>query len=243
MFPHSPYNSPGIGSRLAHLTHERPGRKEKIMSLAENLLLAAKQVGVQKVCQMSSNSVYSSENKIPFNEKDNPIPATIYGVSKVYAEKLGEYFSYKSEVKVISLRLARLFGYGERSSVVFTKYMNLANDGKLLEVWGEGKTRIEYLYVKDAVVAIENAVRMDIPNGIYNVGVNRSYSVLEIAKSVNIITGNTDNLIIDKSKLEGGYHILMDSEKFYRATNWRPQWTLEEAITDMYGYYKKEYGE
>ena len=91
--------------------------------MTENLLLAAKQVGVQKVCQMSSNSVYSSENKIPFNEKDNPIPATIYGVSKVYAEKLGEYFSYKSEVKVISLRLARLFGYGERSSVVFTKYM------------------------------------------------------------------------------------------------------------------------
>ena len=173
----------------------------------------------------------------------DPFRVSQFFAVNMYAEKLGEYFSYKSEVKVISLRLARLFGYGERSSVVFTKYMNLANDGKLLEVWGEGKTRIEYLYVKDAVVAIENAVRMDIPNGIYNVGVNRSYSVLEIAKSVNIITGNTDNLIIDKSKLEGGYHILMDSEKFYRATNWRPQWTLEEAITDMYGYYKKEYGE
>ena len=110
------------------------------ITMTENLLLAAKQVGVQKVCQMSSNSVFSSENKIPFNDKDYPIPATIYGVSKVYAEKLCEYFSYNSEVKVISLRLARLFGYGERSSVVFTKYMNLANDEKPPPVWRDGKT-------------------------------------------------------------------------------------------------------
>lgn len=213
------------------------------ITMTENLLLAAKQAGVKKVCQMSSNSVYSSVNKMPFSERDNPIPATIYGVSKVYAEKLGEYFSYKSEVKVVSLRLARLFGYGERSSVVFTKYMNLANEGKVLEVWGEGRTSIEYLYVKDVVVAIEYAARMNIPDGIYNVGVNRSYSVLEIAESINAITGNTNNLLIDKSKPEGGYHILMDSEKFYQVTNWRPQWTLEEAITDMYGYYKKDHGE
>jgi nucleoside-diphosphate-sugar epimerase len=210
------------------------------VQIYEDVLIAAQKCNVKQIIQMSSNSVYSPVNRLPFLESDNPIPATIYGVSKLYSEKLGEYVAYKTGMNVISLRLARLYGFGERDSVVFTKYMKLAINSEPIEVWGEGKTEIEYLYVKDVVEAIEVVVRKKIESGVYNVGTNRSYSVMEIAKTINKVCDNEGNLIIDKSKPDNGYNILMDSSKFYNATNWTPKWNLEEAIFDIYNYYSKD---
>lgn len=203
------------------------------VQITENVLLASHQNNVSRICQMSSNSIYSSSNKIPFREHDNPIPSTIYGVSKLYAEKLGEYYVAKTKMNVVSLRLARLFGYGERPGVVFMKYMNLSREKKPLTVWGEGKTSIEYLYVKDAVCAIDKAIQSDFPSGVYNVGPGKAYSVLEIAEAINSVCGNSGNIIFDHDKPEGNYNILMDSTKFNLLTGWTAKWGLLDAIEDI----------
>ncbi len=117
--------------------------------------------------------------------------------------------------------------------------MKLALKGETLQVWGEGKTSIEYLYVKDCVDAIENAIKNQIPSGIYNVGVNNSYSVLEIAELINKVCDNQSNIFIDRSKLEGGYHLQIDSSKFYKTAKWQPKWNLHDAISEMYELYKE----
>lgn len=210
------------------------------MQIIENILVAADETDVKRICQMSSNNVYSSANTIPFTEIELPVPSSIYGVSKLSAEILGNYYASKTGKSVINLRLARLFGYGERDSVVFTKYMNLARTKQRLEVWGEGKTKIEYIYVKDAVTAIEAILRASKKHsGTYNVGTNRSYSVLEIAKAINKVCNNDGNLFIDSAKQESYYHILMDSSSFYKAFEWKPEWELEKAIEDICKYYEK----
>ncbi len=202
------------------------------VGITENLLMAAKDLNVSQFVQMSSNGVYSASNQLPFGESQNPLPATIYGVSKLYSEKLGEYFAEKTGMNVTSLRLARLFGYGERDSVVFTRFMKLAVAGEPLQVFGKGQTRIEYLYVKDAVAAIEKTLSKKL-NGIYNVGSGKAWSVLDIARTVNDQCNNQDNLQMDASQPERGYDILMDSSRFFKAAAWQPTWTLKEAIAEM----------
>lgn len=207
------------------------------VQITENVLMAAAHAGVKSVYLMSSNNVYSFNNTLPFEESDSVISSTPYGISKVYAEILGEYFAQKTELNVVSLRLARLFGYGERSSVVFSKYMERAVAGEVLEIWGSGRTCIEYLYVKDAVSAIMRAIEMNIPSGIYNVGANKTYSIIEIASIVNRITHNNAGVVYKRDKDDVSYKILMDSSKFYSAAKWHPSWSLELAIEDIYKYY------
>jgi len=209
------------------------------IGITENILVAAKDRGINQIVQMSSNSVYSSSNQLPFHEFQNPVPATIYGVSKLYSEKLGEYFASKAGMNIASLRLARLYGYGERDSVVFTKFMKLAIASRNLQILGEGQTRIEYLYVKDAVRAIERALNESI-NGIFNVGSGRYWTVLDIAKMVNEKCDNSGNLMVDSSKPERGYDILMDSSKFFEATGWQPAWQMEEAVAEMTEKYQSD---
>ncbi|MEA2042894.1 MAG: NAD(P)-dependent oxidoreductase [Bacteroidota bacterium] len=210
------------------------------IQLTENVMIAAQETGVQQLVQMSSNSVYSGANDLPFKESDNPVPTTIYGVSKLYAEKLGEYISHKRNINIVSLRLARLFGFGERDTVVFTKYMKLAMQKKTIEVWGEGITSVDYLYVRDAVSAIEKAISSKLGSGIYNVGSGTAYSVKEIAATINKHCFNENKFIFDKSKKEGGYHLEMDSSKFYKASGWKPHWKLEEAVDEMYKLYQEK---
>lgn len=209
------------------------------VGILENICIAADKLNIHAIYQMSSNNVYSQSNQIPWVENQIPIPSSVYGLSKLMAEHLGEYVDSKTSVKVVNLRLARLFGYGERDSVVFTKFLKLAIEKKRLEIWGEGKTTIEYLYVRDVVEAIEFAVRNDIPSGTYNVGTGKAYSVIEIAESINKVTGNDGNLLIDRTKQENEYHIMMDSTKFLSVTHWKPKWNLEDAIKEMYYLYKK----
>lgn len=201
--------------------------------LTENLLKSAAQAGVKKIIQMSSNNVYSNQNHIPFSETEEPKTSTVYGLSKIYAEQLGQFFARKTGLNIISLRLARLYGYGERDSVVFTRFMKLAMNNKSLEIWGKGNTSIEYLYVRDCVEAIIEAVHAKIPSGVYNLGSSQSYSVLQLAQSINEICGNQGNIVQDLSKQETGNDILMDSSLFEKYTHWKARWSLENALQEM----------
>jgi len=209
------------------------------VQITENVLLAAQQNGIKQLVHISSNSVYSGANKLPFTEKQNPIPSNVYGVSKLYSEKIGEFVAHKTGMNVASLRLARLFGYGERETVVFSKYMKLASEGKDIEIWGDGKTAIDFLYVHDAVKAIELTVKNNIQSGVYNVGSNKAYSIKEIAQTIKKVYYNRINIIFDKSKKEVNYYIKMDSSKFRKEVSWQPEWNLENAIRDMIKYYNK----
>ncbi|MGI6292120.1 MAG: NAD-dependent epimerase/dehydratase family protein [Bacteroidales bacterium] len=201
--------------------------------ITENILRAANACEIKKICNISSNSVYSSANQLPFKESEQAVPSNTYGLSKLFAEKIGEYYAFHTSMNVVSLRLARLFGYGERDSVVFTKYIKQSLLKNTLEVWGEGETSIEYLYVKDATKAIEQAIIKDIKSGVYNVGVNQTYSVKEIANLIATVFDNKENIVFLQEKTEGNYCILMDSSAFFQATNWKAQWSLEEAVKDI----------
>ena len=206
------------------------------MLATENLLLAAQQNRVPRICQTSSISVYSNSNKLPFSEDAPPVPANIYGVSKLACEHLAELFSARTDLKITTLRLARLFGYGQREGLVFMKYMNLAKRKLPLKIWGTGTTSIDYIYVKDVVSAIEKAIKADAPHGTFNIGSGRSCSVKEIAETINQIFENTDNIEFDASKKEGGFNIYMDCSKAHKFLNWKPAWILTDAVNDMRTY-------
>ena len=204
--------------------------------VTENMFLAAQQNRISRICQTSSISVYSNSNTLPFSEDEPPIPANIYGVSKLACEHLADLFSARTNIKITTLRLARLFGYGEREGLVFMKFMNLAQQKRPLKIWGTGTTRIDYIYIKDVISAIDKAVQANAPHGTFNIGSGRSYSANEIAETINRVFDNTGNIEFEPSKKEGGFSIYMDCSKAHKCLDWKPAWTLTDAIKDMQTY-------
>jgi len=199
----------------------------------ENIFLAAKEHNIEKVCQTSSISVYSESNEVPFKEEVLPRADNIYGISKLTCEHIGNLFSAKTKVKATNLRLGYLYGLGEKEDLVFMKYISLAKKKLPLHIWGSGDTRIDYIYVKDVVSAIDNAIQPGAPEGTYNIGSGRSYSILEIAKEINEIFENRGNIKFDDTKKEKGGNIYMDVSKAEEFLNWKPHLKLKEALIDL----------
>lgn len=199
----------------------------------QNLLKAAQNLNIQRFCFISSIAVYSTANQLPFVESEAPVPISIYGVSKIACESLGNLFNARTNVKVTNLRLSSLFGHGEKAGVVFTDYVNLAKAKKTLKVWGKGKTTIDFLYIKDAVRAIEKAIDENAPSGTFNIGSNYGYSVKEIAETINDVFDNKGNLEFLLDKKEGGYKVYMDASKVQKRLNWKPNWSLLSAVNDI----------
>lgn len=205
--------------------------------LVENVLLASKQSGVKKICQPSSISVYSSENKLPFTEKDVPIASNIYGVSKLSGENLAEYFQANTDMEIIILRFARIFGIGGRAGQLIMDSVDKAKARDTLKIYGEGKSAVDYIYIKDVLSAIERSLAPRVPGGIYNVGSGKAYSVLEVVKTVNKVFGSVGNIDFDRTKKEDGDVKYLDVKKAKEHLNWEVSWTLEKALCDIKSNY------
>ncbi len=199
----------------------------------QNLLKAAQVLNISRFCQASSISVYSALNSLPYIESEAPFAISIYGVSKLTCEHLGDLFSARSKTKVTNLRFASLFGIGEKAGVVTTDYVNLAKEKKTLEIWGKGKTKMDLIYIKDAVCAIEQAILPNSPFGTYNIGSGMGYSVKEIAENINEAFKNTGNVSFLTDKKEGGYQVYMDATKAEKDLGWKPKWSLRAAFDDI----------
>ncbi|MEA2042895.1 MAG: NAD(P)-dependent oxidoreductase [Bacteroidota bacterium] len=201
--------------------------------LTQNIFKAAKELCIKRIAQTSTIGVYSMTNNLPFSENEVPYPITVYGLSKLSCENMANFYTAKTSVKITNLRLASLFGTGEKTGVVFTDYVNRAIAKKTIEIWGEGKTGIDFLYVKDAVEALFASVQPDAPSGTFNIGSGIGYAVKEIAENINAAFENEGNIKYLKDKKEGGYNVFMNTEKAKKQLDWKPQYSMNEALEDM----------
>ncbi|MFG0590568.1 NAD-dependent epimerase/dehydratase family protein [Myroides odoratimimus] len=207
----------------------------KVSSFLENLLifeniaLACDKLGISKLIHMSSISCYS--NLGVNSEESRSIPSNIYGVSKTFSDIYLDYLRQKSKTQFISLRLARLFGIGDRETVLLTKLTNEAIEGKALRVNGSGSSDIQYIYVRDVVDCIKEFLKRKDLSGLYNVGLPYKISILEIATEINRVFENEKGIVFMEGKDISG--TFMPIEQIVNALDWKPKWNLSEALLDM----------
>lgn len=151
-----------------------------------NLLIAAKDSGVEKVVYASSSSVYGDSKVFPQKESLNPAPISPYAVSKLAAEYYCVMFSKTLGLNTVSLRYFNVFGPRQPAeseySVVIPKFIELALNKKPLEIHWDGKQSRDFTYVSNVVDANIMAALSDKANGkVYNVACGTTTSLLQIA--------------------------------------------------------------
>lgn len=201
------------------------------IQIVENLIIACVKNEVLKFINTSTISVYPFRTHL--QETQILAPSTIYGVSKANIDIYLSYIQKKISTKIISLRLARLYGYGEREGLMFTDFVNKARNKETLTINGEGKSTIEYIYIEDAVVAILEVIKLQQIEGVFNVGTGKSYSVKEIAKIVNSVFNNEGNIKYVADKPDGIKGSEMDVSKIKTNVNWSAKWSLLQSVQDI----------
>ena len=140
-----------------------------------------------KVVFASTSSLYN-KNIPPFKEDMYIYPTDLYTEVRFTMERWGEVFNQLFGVKNIGLRFFSIYGENEHHK---GKYANIISQmmwskekGETFEIYGDGSTTRDFIYVEDVLDAIMLALNSDVDCGIFNVGTGKLYSMKEIAEMI-----------------------------------------------------------
>lgn len=223
---------------VIHLAATRVGKDEfssyiPNITVSENIFKSCIENDIKNIVCISSISVYSNSNVIPWDENQRVSPVSFYGISKVAMENLADYYNRKKSMKIKSLRVAQVVGYGERPGYMLMTFINNAFEGKTLNVFGEGAGKREYIYIKDVVDAILCAIKKSELDGVFNIGTGVNVSHNELAQTINSVFNNEVNIKYIKDIVEDKSIFLMDNSLAEEKLNWKAKWSLKEGIEDI----------
>jgi nucleoside-diphosphate-sugar epimerase len=206
---------------------------------------------VANVVFFSCTVMYQSGDD-PVKESDfdanKEIFPAYYGVgwTKVYVEKMCEFYSRIGDTKYTAIRHSNIYGphdkYDLERSHVFgatvTKVMT-TKEGDDLVVWGSGQTERDLLYVFDLV----DFVRLALENQkdkfcLCNVGLGRAVSVTDLVNMIIRLSGKKIGIRYDKTKPEIKTRLCLDISKAKEVFGWTPKCSLEEGIRKTMDWYK-----
>ena len=133
-----------------------------------NVLVAAREAGVERVIFTSSREVYGEVERLPVSE-DRPMdPKNAYGASKVAGEVYCRTFQNTYGLDVSVLRLANVYGAGDRDRVI-PIWLDRARRGEDLELYG-GAQVLDLVPVALVVAALRCTAEAPLGGRVVNVG-------------------------------------------------------------------------
>lgn len=175
------YRPPELREQLAWSRHDEEG-----VNVAGTLRLAtaAVQAGA-RVVFASSADVYGHRRESPVRETDEVAPGTPYGEAKLAVEdRLAEM-----DVHTVSVRIATVYGPGERGHRAIPLFIEAYLDGRLPTLHGDGADVRDYVHVRDVCGVLVAAASAPEPPPVVNAGSGRGYTTREILDAVAAALG------------------------------------------------------
>lgn len=153
-----------------------------------NLLVSAVNHNVKRFIFTSSMDVYGAQSP-PFDEKMPRKPEDPYGCAKAYCEEMLEIFAKTYGFEYVILRPHNI--YGPRQNIadpfrnVLTIWVNRILRSQPPYVYGDGRQKREFSYIKDVTPAVANAgFSKKAKNQIINIGSDEVVTINQACKLV-----------------------------------------------------------
>ena len=203
---------------------------------------------VGQVVFFSCTVMYPS-SEIALREEDftGEIAPHYFGVgwTKVYLEKMAEFYAGLGRTKYTVLRHSNIYGPHdkfdlERSHMfgaTVTKVMT-AQDGPIV-VWGEGEEARDLLYVDDLIDCVKRAMeRQDEPFALYNIGYGEAFPVKEVVSRIIAASGKELEMEFDRSKPTLKTSLFLDCSRAQAALEWRPTTDFNDGVKTTLEWYQ-----
>jgi UDP-glucose 4-epimerase len=158
-----------------------------------NVLLAARDEGVQRVVFASSSSIYGNQPELPLRESMAPDPISPYGVGKLAAERYCVSFSrvYHS-LETVVLRYFNVFGPRQdprsQYAAVVPVFIGAIASGGPVTIFDDGEQSRDFTYVDNVVEANLRAAEAEGVSGrIFNVSGGAPTTVNQLAETVGLL--------------------------------------------------------
>ena len=215
------------------------------------LFRAAYDYEVSHVVFFSCATMYQPRDT-PVKETDFDANEEMYpsyfgvGWTKVYIEKMCEFYSRIGNTKYTVIRHSNIYGpydkFDLEKSHVFgatmTKVMT-AEAGAKIVVWGTGEEERDLLYITDLVGFVKLAIeKQESKFELYNVGYGSSISVSNLVKKIIACSEKDIEIEYDLSKPTIKTKLSLDITRAKNSLVWFPKVSLDEGIRKTMEWYK-----
>jgi nucleoside-diphosphate-sugar epimerase len=214
-----------------------------------HLLMAARDIGVQRYFFSSSACVYAADKQAvtenPGLKESDAYPAMPedgYGWEKLFSERMCRHFREDHGVPTRMARFHNVYGpYGtwdggrEKAPAAICRKVIAAklSGSHSIEIWGDGLQTRSFTYIDDCVVGVHKILNSDITEAI-NLGSSEMVSINELVDITESIAGVT---LTRKYKLDAPKGVRgrsSDNTLIKQLLGWEPDTRLRDGMEKTY---------
>ncbi|NOZ46519.1 MAG: GDP-L-fucose synthase [Chlorobi bacterium] len=202
---------------------------------------------VKKLLFLGSSCIYPKNCPQPIKEEyllTGLLEQTneAYAIAKIAGIKMCEKYNQQYGTNFISAMPTNLYGpndnYNLLTSHVFPALIRKFHEAKInnepiVNIWGTGKPRREFLHVDDLADAVIFLMKNYNNSQFVNIGWGEDISIKELALLMKNIIGYTGELKYDSSKPDGTYQKVLDTS-LLSSLGFKPEISLKEGISQTY---------
>lgn len=205
------------------------------------LLEVSRILGIEKFIHVSTDEVYGNKD-ILSNETSVLDPTNPYAATKCGAEFLVKSYYHSFKLPIIITRGNNVYGPFQYPEKVIPKFITNLINGKKCPIQGSGEQKRSFMYIKDVCRAFEIILNKGKVGEIYNLGIEKEYSVLEILEYlVYIIYSEKDYfnyLEYTKDRNFNDQRYFISSKKLQKL-GWEPEMDIFNGLEKTVSWYKK----
>jgi len=209
-----------------------------------NVLLAARDFGVQRIVYASSASVYGEvpESELPVKEDRKLNPISPYASAKLQGEEWCKMFEDVYGLKSVGLRYFNVFGPKQNPkseySAVIPKFINLMLGDKRPPIYGDGKQTRDFIFVKDAVIANIISFKVKRANGdAFNIASGKQISINDLVEKINEILGKNIKPVYEDPKPGDPKYSEADISEVVKNLGYKPKYSFDEGLKLTVGWF------
>ena len=175
--------------------------------------------------------MYGDAKFVPIPEEHERNPLSSYGIVKVAIENYIAMFCMQYGLQSLVLRVSNPYGPRQGhlgvQGVIPTFFQRIIA-GDEIQIWGDGSTVRDYLYITDLVSFMVQAINNDL-TGVYNVGSGQGVSLRDVLALIAEVSGISANVKYFPPRNFDVKNVVLDITKARNALDWKPLVSLHEG--------------
>jgi len=199
-----------------------------------NVLMAARDLQVKRLVQLSSSEVYGTAQQTPMDESHPLQGQSPYSASKIGADKLAESFFCAYDLPVVTVRPFNTYGPRQSARAVIPAIITQALTQDVVRLGNLDSSR-DFTYVDDTVRGLLQAARVDALEGkTFNLGTGAEVRIGDLAEAIIAQIGRPVEIVQDPERLRPErsevFRLVADNRSARQHLDWEPRMALEQGL-------------
>ncbi len=204
-----------------------------------NLMDCARENGIERYLQVSTDEVYGSLGKEGKFKETTPVsPNSPYSASKTAADQAVLAYNHTFDFPAVITRCSNNYGAFQFPEKLIPLVINNAISSKSIPVYGTGENIRDWIHVEDHCRGIYSVLMNGKVGEVYNIGGESEVTNIELVKMILEFLGKPESLIqFVKDRPGHDMRYAIDITKISSELNWTPEYNFKDGLEKTIQWY------